>query len=59
MAGFGPAIHVARPVIHVGRLGKRDVDARVKPGHDEHPNASRRESLLSSDAFALPYPTFT
>jgi hypothetical protein len=29
MAGFIPAIHV------LGSAGKKDVDARVKPGHDD------------------------
>jgi len=29
MAGLDPAIHVLAP------LSKEDVDARVKPGHDE------------------------
>jgi hypothetical protein len=33
MAGLDPAIHV------LGQRAKKDLDARVKPGHDEAPIA--------------------
>ncbi|WP_175361095.1 hypothetical protein [Bradyrhizobium sp. STM 3843] len=38
MAGLVPAIHV------FGSAGKEDVDARVKPGHDDDDEQSKRSS---------------
>jgi hypothetical protein len=36
MPGLGPGIHVFGPT------GKKDVDGRVKPGHDENDSFSKR-----------------
>jgi uncharacterized membrane protein len=49
MAGLDPAIHVL-----FAHRGKKDVDARDKPGHDDREMQRRRRSELARIAMSLP-----